>query len=73
MAARKAAETCLSQAGKKVRELRRTAEPGSRVLAGSAMTGQLVRSRQLVEAMGMEDSDVFMAGFNCALSLLVFE
>ena len=69
----KAAETCLQNAGKVARKLRFDGAPCSPILKGAAITGQLLRSKQLVALMGMEHSDVFIAGFDCALHLLAFQ
>ena len=69
----KAAQTCLQNEGKVARQLRFDGVPCSELRKGAAISGQLARSQQLVALMGMDHSDVFIAGYDCALSLPAFQ
>ena len=68
-----AAQTCLRNEGQVARKLRFNGASCSEIKQGAAVAGQLRRSKQLVALMGMDYSDVFIAGYDCALLLLAFD
>ena len=68
-----AAQTCLRNEGQVARKLRFNGELCSEIQKGAAVAGQLRRSKQLVSLMCMDHSEVFTAGYDCALHLLAFD
>ena len=68
-----AAQTCLRNEGQVARKLCVNGALCSEIQKGAAVAGQLRRSKRLVALMGVDYSDVFIAGYDCALLLLALD